>query len=323
MIMKMKIILIVFILTVYSISFASASIKDTISKTHNKNESIELIKSENSKLLKQNTEIAELLKWSIRSILLIIIVVLGSSVYFNFRLSSKEVENINKGIELQIEKHKIEVEATISEKLESLENKYKDNTKRINDDFTLLTKEINSTIKTDNSKLVESFQNQLDEFNSNYRQQIVSIEKSFDSQIKSYEKTLEQLKENVIDRIEKNSESIKSANNSFHKNIKWLEKHLSATIYRNAGYMWESKEVFVNSLRSYILECEIHIELKNNPLIKLSLINIKDIIKKMDEINEENMINELDKLFSKLPSEYNIIIAEIRELISKIKVIKS
>ncbi len=358
----MKHFLFIVLVLSYSLSFASDSIKYTaIEKPLIANESAQLQK-ENSELREQNTEMAELFKWSISSILLIILALLGSSVFFNFRLSKKELENINKGLELDMRNLKIKLEKDISEKMSIMENAYVKNVEesknsflalekefnsnfgafqnkteknisqkmqsleeltrnhieKSKSEFDLLVKEINSNIKNDNSKLIDRFQNQLDEFNTNYRQQITTIEKSLNSQFTGLEKRLEQTNENLLEKIKKTEEKGASNHDKITNELAYAKKIIQADIERNAGYMWEARGVFSNSFRSYVRECEIYTELNRDAMISLSLSSIKDMALKLKSIDESDR-NSITHLFEKVPSKYDNKKMEILEILNKIE----
>lgn len=308
----------VFILIIFVfISNAIASNIDTVPIEKKQSEKIEQLKCENSDLKEQKSEVINVLKWSIGSIIIIIIALIGSNVYFNFRLSSKEIENIKKGIELDIKNIRIEIEKSISEKLNELNENFQKNNDKLKNDFSILEKEINTNIKNDNSKLSDKFQNQLDEFNNNYRQQISTIEKSFSSQLMALQENLEKAKENLDEKINTNTKKLNSTENALTKSIEISNKSIRASIERNAGYMWETRGVLSNSLTSYIRECEIYIELGGiDDMIELSLSNIIGIVKKMNIISNYDKY-DLENLFKKLPSKFNQTKTDIKDLIDK------
>lgn len=315
--MKKVLFLILLIISFYS-SYGINNEKDTVVNAPEKESiKVELLEKQNIELKEQKSEIVEILKWSIGSIIIIIIALFGSSFYFNFRLSKKELDNVNKGIELDIKNQKIEFEKFLNEKIIEFNDKNKENIDKINSSFNELVKEINSSIKKDNSSLIDRFQNQLDEFNSNYRQQIKTIEKSFNSQIKSTQQLFENEKEVLFEKIESNSKKIESNNSNLQKEINYTEKTIRASIQRNAGYYWETTGVLSNSLRSYMNECNIYLDLDKVSMVELSLNNIKQIVEKLKSIDNYDK-KELDTLLERIPSKYNSMKINIQELVGKI-----
>jgi len=312
----MKYIIAVFITLLLSSNVSNGQSTDSVEINLNQNEKIEQLVKENQTLTSQKSEIVDILKWSIGSILIIIIALLTSSVYFNFRLSRKEIENINKGIELEIKNFKIDLEKSISQKIELFENSSKENTDNLKVNFTKLEKELNAKIDRDNTKLLDGFQNQLDEFNINYRQQITTIEKSLTSQINTFENLIKQLKDNLLEKINTNSEEINKNNKNVLDLIERVKKSITASIERNAGYMWEAKGVLSNALNSYRRECEIHIDLGNDFMIGLSLDSLKKIAEQMGKVYSYDQ-KDLEKLFDKLPSKYDETKEVLRKLFDK------
>jgi len=352
-------LLILFFALSHTILFASDSLVNMdVKEPLMINKTVQL-QNENLELKSQNTSLAELFKWSISSILLIIIALLGSSVYFNFRLSKKELENINKGLELDMRNLKIKLEKDISLKLELMENTYLKNaeenrnafaslTKDINSsfgtfqnkvennitqkmlsieeltrnyienskaDFSFLVKELNTNIKNDSSKLTDRFQKQLDEFNANYRQQITTIEKSLNSQFSGLEKRLDQTNESLLEKIKSTEEKGTSSHSALINDLAYTKKIIQADIERNAGYMWEARGVFSNSLRCFIRECEIYVELNRDAMISISLSNIKGIASKLKSIDKSDK-NSIERLFENVPSNHDSKKAEIMEIVN-------
>jgi hypothetical protein len=312
----MKYLIAVLITIVLSSITLANQPKDSLEAQQKNNEKTEQLVHENQLLSNQKSEIVDVLKWSIGSILIIIIALLGSSVYFNFRLSRKEIDNINKGIELEIKNFKIDLEKNISEKIAEFEKSNNVSTENIRERFVILEKELNTKIDRDNTKLLDGFQNQLDEFNSNYRQQVSTIEKSLSSQIMTNENLVEQLKNSLLEKINSNSEKIDNNNKYVLELIEKVKKSITASIERNAGYMWEARNVLSNALNAYRRECEIHIELGNDFMIGFSLGSMKDIAKQMGKIESSNQKN-IERLFDKLPSKYDDSKAELREYFNK------
>lgn len=313
----MKFVIFLFYFITISISAETAKKTPEVAPV---NIEVKELQKEILKLKYQKSELISLFQFSVGSIITILVLFLGGSAFANYRLSTKETENINSAIKLGLKENKLEFQDITFSKFESISKNSLENIDLINKRFEKLASDLNSSIKTDNIKLVDDFKNTLDVFNSNYRQQISMLENSFSSQINQLEKSIQKteniLNEKILDFNKLNSEKLKLSRDDLVKKIKVSELKTS----RVEGYLWDSRGVHINSIRAFLEECQGHAEHNNERMVRLCLRNIDPILDKMTSLSEEQgkeLIAALNIIAKKFPENVKPFFSKIESMQNK------
>lgn len=213
---------------------------------------------------KSNTELLETFRWAIGSIIIILIAIFGSNIFFNFRFNKKELENLLQQIDLKIQGVRTSLLDEIEVENEKIKKEFETKSAKISEDFESLQKEtISGIIKennnfkqkienlfsaqtTKNEELINNFnlalgdtakglsnnyQNQLDTFNKNYSQQINSLNESFNLQIKtlleSHNQQFKLYNEKTDDKINSISKELESKESKLSNLIESSKQQLN------------------------------------------------------------------------------------------------
>jgi hypothetical protein len=229
---------------------------------------------------KSNTELLETFRWSIASIIIILLAVFGSNIFFNFRFNKKELENLLQQIDLKIQEVRTSLLNEIETENEKIKKEFDVKSSKLSMDFESLQKEtISGIIKENNifkekfdtiilnqtnkseeliknmklkvseitKELSNNYQNQLDTFNKNYSQQINSLNESFNLQIKtlteSYNQQFRLNNEKTDERINSLSKELSSKESSLAKLIENSKQQLN---YMEKRLKMDSARIKVN-----------------------------------------------------------------------------
>ncbi|MFT6902355.1 MAG: hypothetical protein ACJAXS_002565 [Colwellia sp.] len=279
----------------------------------------EVLQKEIVILKQERSDLIDFFKFSMGSIITILVIFLGGTIFSNYRLSTKESENIKNTIALGLKENKLEFESITHSKFEGIQSKNQEEINLINEKFNTLASTQSTEIKTDNARLVNNFQKQLEEFNINYRQQISTLESNFSTQITQFEKSIEKSELSF-------KEAITTSNNDttakIDKSVDSIDKKITSIKLdhkRTEGYMWEHRGVYVNSLNCFIDECVGFAEKDSEGMVKLSIGNVDKILDKTSELLKTQKDSFIAKL-NTIPKKYDKYIDPIITKINNIEV---
>lgn len=232
------------------------------------------------KLLYENTKEANVrilstIYWALGGIITVILAIIGSSVFFNFRFNKVEVENISNRALTKIEEAKNRYANEIEEKL---------------NEFILSTK---NSIKNNENELATTYKELLKSYSENFNSQIKTNKESTEEKLKNIEKSI-----STNDQL--NDERIKVLKSDFDYTIKTQE----IRIFHNEAELWNVREVYANALRYYIKECSVGLEIDYDWLIELRSKKICETIESMDSL-DDGLRKELNEFLDKIPEEYD------------------
>lgn len=295
-----KIIFLIITIFTYSTLISNNIKKDSILK-----ESVELKKkdtlilSENDtyKLLYENTKesnekILATIYWSLSLITAVILAIIGSSIFFNFKFNKKEIENVLTENDKILEKIKNDHLLIIDSRLDNYE------------------KESKIILKKENSELKKTYQELIKSYNDNLNSQLDSQKELLDEKLKIYNKKFDDYRETQKADKTKIFDEIEMQTNR----VEMLLSNVEAKV-------WEQKEVYGNALTCYIEEGLLSLKIDFGWNLKYVLPNIILMIKKIEEIDKYDSENLAD-FISEIPSEYSKLKRIISELLEKIPIKK-
>lgn len=234
-----------------------------------------------------------------------VLLVLASNWWFN----EKKVRDVINDIDKKIVEVKIGILSDLTEKINVLTNEKStriDNMQqRLQEEVTAsitsitlkhteFTEKIRAEIKEDNSVLVKNYQKQLETFNDNYRQQLLSLTDSI-STISS------DMKEQLNERDTSLKGLISIEKQSIFTQLNLIKQKIS----RNSYYLWDSRGVQRNAFNAQLEELESMMESPTfmNKDFSFYLQCISDTVDKL----KESFIYPFDKdlaikLLTKLPA---------------------
>jgi len=260
---------------------------DTILNTENKGQNIEKLNTDSiyeilyNQTEKENSRIQEIFLWSMGSIIIIIIAIFGSNIFFNFRFNKKELENLTQQIDLKIQK-------ITEESIESLKASQNNYQEKIENNLKETEKEFQNLLKSFN----ENYSQQINNLNGNTAKQIETLQDSFNKQLSL---TAQNTIENFISVKKEINQGIKSNNLEISK----LENKIKRDLARVQAHLWDGREVFSNSLTSRMDELEILIKNKHNLDFYLNdLIENLEKVRKLSKYDHKKLLSLIDKIDS-------------------------
>jgi len=316
------------------IGFASPTTEKERKAVESKKDTIELTEGQAYKMLyenqvKANDSILKTIYYALGALGTAIILVFGGNWVFN----TKKVEAIADGIDDKIESLKSETFAEIAEKLNAIstEKTYEINqiqvklqeeiTLNIKDTtikFNTLAEDVRKELRDENKALSHSFDERIKNFSDNLSMQIKTIETLTNERNENVNQKITSFEHSYSEKLKANKDEITSLKSDISKNIVKTEETLKASIYRNAGYMWETREVYSNAIMSFALEGKINLDNKNDINLGLALNDIARLLPKIKTIDTFNL-NLVTNLINSLPVAYTEKNLEITELLSKIE----
>ena len=244
-----------------------------------------------------------------------VLLVFASNWWFN----DKKVKDLIKEIDTKVLNVKKETYAELSEKINTLSNeKYEDikqlqnklqeevnaNIITITSKFKEFTEIIRTEIKQDNKELLNNYQKQLEAFNSNYIQQISSLNESVNL-----------ISVSLNEKLKDKEEMLKGLINS-EANTRILETNsIKEKIHRTEFWVWDGRGVPGNALRAQMNELEYRLSNKGDLTFYLNqILDTSKKLKWFSKYDKENIKNLLEKV----PEKYIEIIDEILLVIGNV-----
>jgi hypothetical protein len=349
--MKKKTIFTILIILVYTFnSFCQE--KDTINNSVNDSTKILLLKNQSNiseldyyKLLyensnKNNEAYVSLIQWSLGLSFAFLLAIIGSQIFFNYRISKKEIISIRKDLEeriselkntlteniedkfnsqnLSFKKDFEKTEKQLNEKIEIINSRFSGFKSEIKSDFDKTEKQLNEKIEIINSRFSDFKSEIKSDFDKNEIQLNEKIEiinnrfSDFKSEIKSdFDKSEIQFLDKINNQFDSKSKivelQIKAISLRFTKEI----KSLNNDIIKNTGHLWELRGVSANALTRFIDSALLQIELKRE--VKYILDDLIKTLTKVTEIHITNYEN-LDLLTEKIKETHKKYFDEIKGL---------
>lgn len=301
---------------------------------------------------KEKSGVVKILLWSIGSIIIMIFTFLAVSIYFNYRIGTKEVDNISKQLNLDTkEKFKLfeeqykndfklskdeigsrnkefvkqfdSLKIAFSETQNALLSDFNDEMKAITESNTKLMQKVQEQlsgyieeqrkdIKSDTELIKVNFQKQLDNYNDNYNLQISSFEKNTDRRFETIENRIKLSNEDLLNKLDE----IKKYNRLSEQKLKMQtdsnSDYLTALIYTNSAMIWDVQKVNSNTLMYQLMAAELYIK-GNKGNITFSFLQIIETSKKIDKFSEYIGLL-LKKLIEIIPDNYDMYKEELTNI---------
>lgn len=256
--------------------------------TYYSNIEIDTYKQMIENLKYSNDKILDTIYWALGSIAIVIFALLGTNLFFNFRINKEEIENIKKSFNLE---------------LEGVKNKYDKLIKSEIDDFA---EESNNRIKGDFKYLSDNLQNQINIMSDN-----------FGSQISTNKDKLEDKTKQLIEQISKMKEELESEIKDVQTSIINTKENIDIELLGINAKIWELEGVNINALNDFIEKALL--EIKLNQSLSGSLDHIIEMLEKIKEIStwDNKKVNEL---INKIPEGYRLLKEKIESIIKTIKI---
>jgi hypothetical protein len=291
------------------ISFNSFSINDTTIQIEDKKKNIApLTQSENNttvdaenyyRLLYENSKsetekYVNLLTTALTVIIALIIAIVGSSFFYNYRFNKKEFELITNETADKIKEVQNELIRQTKEEIEILT---KENKERINEEFG----KISDTYKTNFDTLKESIKTIL-----------MSFKQDIDKRLETHDKTLEEL-EAAISTLEETAK----------EDLKLNEKSLKIDLLDIKGELYVMKGWNSLALSSFVDQANLCVETNNKWRLEFIvgdiISSINKVIEKDDTITTATKLN-IEKLIPEIPPSLSDKKKSIEENYKKIKI---
>jgi hypothetical protein len=274
----MKIVLIIMIVTLISISVSANPSEEKsittptkppavakLDSPPEKNQTSQLDEAAMYKLLYENSSsandrIISTLHWSIGLVSTFILAIFGSQIFFNYRINKEEIETIQSDIDERF----ISLKSVLLERINAIA---RDNENNIRKEIKQISTEKMEIISNKN----KVFEKYLDVKLESNRKDFTRLNERFDSETKSIRIDLE----------------------------------------RVSGYVWELKGVKANALRKYVETALMEINLGRES--KYTLGNIIRVISESSDISKDE-IERLEALIKLIPENNNDLKNEIARL---------
>jgi len=254
-----------------------ASIPDDISPTAYK------LLYENQK--ETNDKILQTVYWSLGGILGVLLLIIGSNIYFNVRFNKKEVELITTELLNKLEDAKNIYLLEISQKIE------------------ISSIELRKTIELEKQELSKTYQELLKSYSDNFHQQINSLKESNEEKAKLLTKQIERT-ERMTDQ---QNDRIK---NSIDRETKLLKRD----ILKNDAEIWLLKDLPTIALTSYIRLAKLDFEINYDWAFQYTSDDIIKCLSKVESLSPDNSA-ELNAVLDIAVEKYKTKTDKIKELL--------
>ncbi len=278
------------ILTFLFISFNSFSLNDTTQIEDKKKTIVPLSQTENNstinaesyyRLLYENSKsetekYVNLLTTALTVIIALIIAIVGSSFFYNYRFNKKEFELITNETSDKIKEVQKELIRQTKEEIEVLT---KENKERINEEF---------------GKISDTYKTNFDTLKDSLKTILMSFKQDIDKRLDTHEKTLDEL-EAAISSLEETAK----------EDLKLNEKSLKIDLLDIKGELYLMKGWHSLALSTFVDQANLCAETDNHWKLEFivgDIINsINKVIEKGDTITTSTKLN-IEKLIPEIPS---------------------
>ncbi|OFX87818.1 MAG: hypothetical protein A2W99_16010 [Bacteroidetes bacterium GWF2_33_16] len=265
---------------------------NALSEKEPKEDKLYQVMYEDSKSI--NSKLLTLLTNSLTVIIAVIIAIIGSSFFYNYRFNKKEYELLTKETTNKIEEAKSKMLEETKREIEKYTDYSKD---KIDERFT--------QIKESNKSNIDTIKESLNTIISSFKQE-------FDSKQETQSKKIE-LVEKEISRLDKSTD----------ENITLREKELRFSILDLQGQVYELREWFslclTTNVRRALLANEIHRQWQFEYILPDIVDLIDKVLKKNDSITSNNKY-DIEKLMEIIPSQFESYKKKIADSYGKIRI---
>lgn len=274
--MKTRVILILTILiSVNAFGNSAISKVDTVKVTYNLPPENNNLRDLYDNQKETNDKLLSLLTTSLTLIVGIIIAVIGTSIFYNYRFNKKEYELLTK------------------------ENK------------NTLNEMHNELIASTNSKLektIENFTSEIDkrfeQINNTYKTNIETIKESLNTIVLLFRKDIDKQIDGITKQIEANSSEIKDFSDTAKKDVQYNAKSLKKDLLDLQGEIYIMKEWYTLALNTFVNQGLLCVELNQTWQLEYILGDIINammkVIEKDNSITPDNK-KDIEKLLPTIP----------------------
>lgn len=295
--------------------------------------------------------------WALSSIMLIILAIIGSNIFFNFRFNQKlfkeledklrndfsqvgndlikisadQITNYKEKSSNDILEYKQEIIKLLQSSSKQLDDKYEDK-------IDNLTKGLNKHLESSKMVYVEN----LNQLTQDYNERLSTASKNITKQMEATQKLLDERNSNLNNSIKKINNKLENLNNNLEKykndsvgfvkseitnlkhdvleSIKYEDNIIKMGLYQISSEVWILRKVFAIALRYNISEANIKIELGWLNNLGYSLDGILDVLTKMNVPIGQNEIDDIIVILDKAPDETIETKQKIMDTLKKLKV---
>jgi hypothetical protein len=315
--MKYKILSLILFVNIF-FCFSVEKAKDSINLVETPNIKLKLHKTNNQidyKLLYEtqknySSDIIATVYWALSSILVIILAIIGSNLFFNFKFNKKQY--------LELENELIQNINNIEKKLNEQINKQIENNKNeLGTVFkeNLIVSQNQQNLKT--KELTDSYKERLNSYSDNLKEQVLTLKDRIELFQKESLESDKNINSTLSKKIEDLNSDFKKITNGLNKEIDDNSIDLQIATQGLEADIWRFKKVYANALTCYVSQTKLAVEINRKWQLKHTLRDIKEVLIKID-ILDENDIREIEELYSIIPDEYKIQKSEIKKLVDNI-----
>ncbi len=226
-----------------------------------------------------NSKIIETVYWALGALATVILGIIGTNVFFNFRVNKKDIESITNNMNTTVEQIK-------------------------GDMYKIIQTKIDDYIQRSGQK----FENDFLVFEQKQDAQIKLFSDNLDSKINS---VVETLKTNISTNYSEQNRKYDTLTKSI--NTKYIE--LQIIICDCIAQLWMLRHVNANSIIYYVRKGEFQLEIGRD--VELTLNEIIKILKETSSLS--TYYSEINKFINKLPDCYEIQKETIIKLVQEIR----
>lgn len=282
-----KVTLLLLILLQISFAYSQDSFKKLDSLTVNE-EKMSLIQKNDSLYLKLyenqrevNGRILDTIFWALGGVLAVILAIIGSNIYFNFKFNKKEVDIIK---------------AEAGRDIKEAKNNY---LTEINSRFESLSKDLRASVKEEKQSLETNYQERLKTYSDNFKQQIEALNKQIEVQ------EAMRRRQQDIDKI--------FIDDAIRPQIILIEMETNENKYE----IFFMKESYNVALSAILKVAELELEKGWGWSFEFTGKKIVECLKKVVTISTSDKVS-LDYVIEKTGSEHKKLLDEIQALLKNI-----
>ena len=271
-----------------------------------------------------NEKILGTIYWALSSILVIILAIIGSNIFFNFRFNKKQYQELENDLKQRLK----ELENEIIENNTEKQNKLKD---KLFEVVQTNRNEILNSLSEDKKEIKQDLSKELSDFSENIKNQIDFIQKiiderqantiaklsSLESSFNLLESDFEEYKEFVDSHVDKRIETL---DKKIKEDIRYETNLLKLDVYDNDANIWELRGVSINALRGFIKEAKTKIELGWKDNLSYTLGSIYESLKNLNGYIYESEYNDLKMILDATPDKFINLTQSIKEKLSELEI---
>jgi hypothetical protein len=256
--------------------------QQTVPNTMTESEAYKLL-YENQK--EANDKILQTVYWSLGGVLAVLLLIIGSNIFFNIRFNKKEVELITAEMLKKLEEAKHTYFTEVSQRIEAA------------------TTDLRKVIDLDKQELSKTYQELIKSYSDNLNQQIETLKKAYEE------------KANLLTKqIERSERMADHQNDIIKSTINRETKLLKRDILKNDAEIWVLKGYHGLALTSFIRLAKLDFEIKYDWAFKYNADDIIRSLEKVDSITPEASA-ELNSVLELAKEKYKIKTDKIKNIL--------